>query len=114
MADCPDAAVLSWRRYGGNPSGRSLEADRIDKTGERTPEGEVPTYEEYDLIVTNPPVGELPIEDQDRYWISTRKAQLQYMQMLMNHVKKQGIVIAVVNEEPCLCTMQSRKSASIC
>ena len=58
----------------------------------------MPTYEEYDLIVTNPPVGELPIEDQDRYWISTRKAQLQYMQMLMNHVKKQGMVIAVVNE----------------
>ena len=94
----PDAAVLSWRRYGGNPSGRSAGSDRIDKTGERTPEGEVPTYEEYDLIVTNPPVGELPIEDQDRYWISTRKAQLQYMQMLMNHVKKQGMVIAVVNE----------------
>ena len=46
----------------------------------------------------DPPVGELPIEDQERYWISTRKAQLQYMQMLMNHVKKQGMVIAVVNE----------------
>lgn len=95
MADCPGC----WQFYhGGGMEGirreDPLEADRIDKTGERTPEGEVPTYEEYDLIVTNPPVGELPIEDQDRYWISTRKAQLQYMQMLMNHVKKQGMVIA--------------------
>ena len=95
------ARMLQFYHGGGMEGIRRedpLEADRIDKTGERTPEGEVPTYEEYDLIVTNPPVGELPIEDQDRYWISTRKAQLQYMQMLMNHVKKQGMVIAVVNE----------------
>ena len=95
------ARMLQFYHGGGMEEIRRedpLEADRIDKTGERTPEGEVPTYEEYDLIVTNPPVGELPIEDQDRYWISTRKAQLQYMQMLMNHVKKQGMVIAVVNE----------------
>ena len=95
------ARMLQFYHGGGMEGIRRedpLEADRIDKTGERTPEGEVPTYEEYDLIVTNPPVGELPIEDQDRYWISTRKAQLQYMQMLLNHVKKQGMVIAVVNE----------------
>lgn len=75
-----------------------LEADRIDQTAQRTPEGEVPAYEAYDLIVTNPPVGELPLEDQERYWISTRKAQLQYLQMLMNHVEKQGMAIVVVNE----------------
>ena len=95
------ARMLQFYHGGGMEGIRRedpLEADRIDKTGERTPVGEVPTYEEYDLIVTNPPVGELSIEDQDRYWISTRKAQLQYMQMLMNHVKKQGMVIAVVNE----------------
>ncbi len=52
----------------------------------------------YDLIVSNPPVGELRIEEQDRFSVVTRKIQLQYLQMVMQHLKEQGQAIVVVNE----------------
>lgn len=52
----------------------------------------------YELIVSNPPVGELDGKDQDRFSITTRKTQLQYLQMVMNHLKKHGQAIMVVNE----------------
>ncbi|MEE1030880.1 MAG: N-6 DNA methylase [Ruminococcus sp.] len=52
----------------------------------------------YDLIVSNPPVGELRVEDQERYPVVTRKIQLQYLQMIMEGLKKQGLAIVVVNE----------------
>lgn len=54
--------------------------------------------EVFDLIVSNPPVGELPVENQERYPIVTRKIQLQYLQMIMESLKKQGLAIVVVNE----------------
>ena len=52
----------------------------------------------YDLIVTNPPVGELDIELQERFPIVTRKIQLQYLQLVMHHLKQQGLAVVVVNE----------------
>lgn len=52
----------------------------------------------YDLIISNPPVGELESENQDRFSVSTRKIQLQYLQMIMEHLKQQGMAIVVVNE----------------
>ena len=56
------------------------------------------SHELYDLIVTNPPVGELDMEFQERFPIVTRKLQLQYLQLVMKHLKKQGLAIVVVNE----------------
>lgn len=56
------------------------------------------SHELYDLIVTNPPVGELDMEFQERFPIVTRKIQLQYLQLVMKHLKKQGWAIVVVNE----------------
>ncbi len=53
---------------------------------------------QYDLIVSNPPVGELRIEEQERFAVATRKIQLQYLQMMMQHLKKQGQAIVVANE----------------
>lgn len=52
----------------------------------------------YDLIVTNPPVGELNMELQERFPIVTRKIQLQYLQLVMEHLKQQGLAVVVVNE----------------
>lgn len=52
----------------------------------------------YDLIVSNPPVGELSVAEQDRFPVSTRKIQLQYLQMIMKHLKKHGLAIVVINE----------------
>ncbi|MBS6194124.1 MAG: N-6 DNA methylase [Clostridiales bacterium] len=52
----------------------------------------------YDLIVSNPPVGELDGKDQERYSVATRKTQLQYLQMVMNHLQKHGLAVVVVNE----------------
>lgn len=76
-----------------------LEKDRIDQAVQKNLAGETaPEYPKYDLILTNLPVGELSVEEQDRYWISTRKAQLQYLQMMMNHIKDDGMAVAVVNE----------------
>ncbi len=56
------------------------------------------TKYQYDLIVSNPPVGELRIEEQERFPIATRKIQLQYLQMVMQHLKKNGQAVLVVNE----------------
>jgi len=53
---------------------------------------------QYDLIVSNPPVGELRMEEQERFAIATRKIQLQYLQMVMQHLKIHGQAILVVNE----------------
>lgn len=52
----------------------------------------------YDLIVSNPPVGELDASEQERFAVVTRKTQLQYLQMVMEHLKKHGQAILVVNE----------------
>lgn len=52
----------------------------------------------YDLIVSNPPVGELDSREQERFPVVTRKTQLQYLQMVMDHLKKHGMAIMVVNE----------------
>lgn len=54
--------------------------------------------EQFDLIVCNSPVGELGMEKQDRFPVSTRKIQLQYLQMVMEHLKKQGSAVMVMNE----------------
>lgn len=57
------------------------------------------THQEYyDLIVTNPPVGELDIQQQERFPIVTRKVQLQYLQLVMDHLAPGGMAVAVVNE----------------
>lgn len=57
------------------------------------------THQEYyDLIVTNPPVGELDIQQQERFPITTRKVQLQYLQLVMAHLAPGGMAVAVVNE----------------
>lgn len=56
------------------------------------------SHKMFDLIVTNPPVGELDMELQERFPIVTRKVQLQYLQLVMKHLKKQGLAIVVVNE----------------
>lgn len=53
---------------------------------------------QYDLIVSNPPVGELRMQDQERFPIATRKIHLQYLQMCMEHLKPQGQAIIVLNE----------------
>lgn len=52
----------------------------------------------YDLIVTNPPVGELDMQLQERFPVVTRKAQLQYLQMVMKSLGENGLAVAVVNE----------------
>ncbi|NCB91013.1 MAG: hypothetical protein EOM40_00360 [Clostridia bacterium] len=52
----------------------------------------------YQLIISNPPVGELDAALQDRFSVTTRKKQLQYLQMVMEQLEKQGQAIIVVNE----------------
>lgn len=54
--------------------------------------------EKYDLIVSNPPVGELEMEKLEKFPVITRKIQLQYLQMVMEHLEKQGLAVLVVNE----------------
>lgn len=54
--------------------------------------------EYYDLIVTNPPVGELDLQQQERFPVATRKIQLQYLQLIMRHLAPGGLAVAVVNE----------------
>lgn len=59
---------------------------------------EQPADKLYDLIVSNLPVGELDGDEQERFAVTTRKTQLQYIQMVMNHLKKHGMAVLVVNE----------------
>ena len=76
------------RFFHGEQKGRVVRENSLEKDSKY----------QYDLIVSNPPVGELRIEEQDRFSVSTRKIQLQYLQMVMQHLKKQGQAIVVVNE----------------
>lgn len=54
--------------------------------------------EQYDLIFSNPPVGEVEPEKADRFPVSTRKIPLQYLQMMMDRLASSGTALAVVNE----------------
>lgn len=54
--------------------------------------------EKFDLIVSNPPVGELPEAQQGRFPVATRKIQLQYLQAMMEHLQENGMAVAIVNE----------------
>lgn len=59
---------------------------------------ELPAEEKFDIIVSNPPVGELPESQQSRFPVTTRKIQLQYLQAMMAHLKENGMTVAIVNE----------------
>lgn len=83
---CLLAQMLQF--FHGAQKGKIVRENSLEKASEY----------QYDLIVSNPPVGELRIEEQDRFPIVTRKIQLQYLQMVMQHLKKQGQAIIVVNE----------------
>lgn len=54
--------------------------------------------EMYDVILSNPPVGELQANRQEDYEVVTRKAQLQYLQMVMKQLEKKGLAVLLVNE----------------
>lgn len=54
--------------------------------------------ERWDLIFANPPVGELPREQAERYPVPTRRTQLQYLQMIMERLDRHGQALVVINE----------------
>lgn len=54
--------------------------------------------ERFDLIFSNPPVGEVEQQWADRFPVSTRKIPLQYLQMMMDRLAPSGTAMAVVNE----------------
>lgn len=83
---CLLAQMLQF--FHGTQNGKIVRENSLEKTSEI----------QYDLIVSNPPVGELRVEEQDRFSVVTRKVQLQYLQMVMSHLKNQGQAILVVNE----------------
>lgn len=74
--------------YHGAEGGKILQENPLEHT----------LREQYDLIVTNPPVGELDIRQQERFPIVTRKIHLQYLQQVMKHLAPGGMAVAVMNE----------------
>lgn len=85
-----DTLVLArmMQFFYGAVNGRILFEDPLDGSME----------EKFDLIVTNPPVGEVKEERLERFRIATRKSQLQYLQLVMERLQTDGLAIAVVNE----------------
>ena len=53
---------------------------------------------EYDVIVSNLPVGEVDASEQNRFFVPTRKIQLQYLQQIMEHLKDDGQAFIIVTE----------------
>lgn len=52
----------------------------------------------YDRIISNLPVGEVDGTRQDRFPVATRKIQLQYLQLIMEHLKEDGQAFVIVTE----------------